>query len=368
LLQSDDVRGLDPQIIYTSPTDQDLLIRVFAFPETPNSTIGFGGSTAFVYTLEVTTGAFVDHIADADARVVPFGYNLGQTNVPIHTAATEVSPVTVTVEEGLGWAWRVPPDLTSSRVLYEGPIAVELPVVVSGHLADPNETHTVSFTATKGTKYRAEVRSKSDGFLLDSKLSIVQKTSGAELADNDDISRDRYDAGVDFSAKEDGEIEVRLSDVIDAYGPRHFYQLAIRKIKPAFELAVTADHFLVSQDKPIEITVSVARDSGFNEKIRIDATELPDGVTCQPVVSEPKGDTSKSVKLKLTAGKDSVGNGSFQIIGSEIGGDDKPKESTATASFPLRPAISLSRFWLTIPPGKSSKDSLETDSSDKAKP
>lgn len=368
LIQSDDVRGLDPQIVYRARSDQDLLIRVFAFPETPNSTVGFGGSSAFVYTMHVTTGAFVDHIADADASVVPFGYNLGQTNVPIHTGATEVTPVTVTVEEGLGWAWRAPHDLTWNRVLFDGPSPVELPIVVSGHIADPKETHSLFLSATKGTKYRAEVRSKSDGFLLDSKLSIVQKATGKELASNDDVSRGRYDAGVDFSAKEDGDIEVRLSDVLDGFGPRHFYQLSIRRIEPAFRLSVAADHFWVTQDKPIEITVSVARDSGFNDKIRIDAEELPDGVTAEPVMSEPKGGTAKSVKLKLTAGQGSTGNGSFQIIGTALDGDDKPRGKTVKTSFPLRPAISLSRFWLTVPPSKSQKDSSEKDSSDKAKP
>lgn len=368
LVQSDDVCGLDPQITYTSSSGQDLLIRLFAFPETPNSTVGFGGSAAYRYTMDVTTGAFVDHVADADEGVVPFGYNLGQSNVIVESEATEISPVTATVQSGLGWAWRAAVDPKLKRVLYTGPTSYELPVVVSGHISKPQEIHSFSFSATKGTKYRAEVRSKIDGFLLDSKLTIVHKKTDKTLASNDDVASGRYDAGVDFTANEDGEIEVRLSELLEGFGPRHFYQLSVREIEPSFRLSVSADHFLASSDQPLEIAVSVSRDSGFKGKIRITAEALPQGVTADPVISEIKGDTSKSVKLKLIAGKDSAGHGTFQILGTVLDSDDKPTEQTVAATYALRPAIALSRFWLTVPPSKKDKTSSDKKSADKAKP
>ncbi len=79
LAQTDDVRGLDPQILYQADRDGDVIVRVFAFPETPNSTIGFGGSPAFVYALELTKGAFLDHVAAVDLGVIPFGYGIEGT-------------------------------------------------------------------------------------------------------------------------------------------------------------------------------------------------------------------------------------------------------------------------------------------------
>lgn len=362
LLQSDDVRGLDPQITYTSSADQDLLIRVFAFPETPNSTVGFGGSASFVYTMDVTTGAFVDHVADGNASVVPFGHNLNQTNKLALTPATEISPVTASVASSLGWAWRSPANAKLKRVLFSGSESLELaalPIVISGHISQPKEVQSFQFAAIKGTKYRAEVRSKTDGFLLDSKLTIIEKKTGKTLASNDDVSSGRYDAGVDFSMKDDGEIEVQLSEMLEGFGPRHFYQLSIHKIEPSCQLSVSADHFSTSIDKPLEVTVTVSRDSGFKKKVRITAAGLPSGAKVDSVISEIKGDTSKSVKLKLVASKDSIGHGTFQILGTALDDDDQPTEQTMTATYALRPAVVLSRFWLTVPPLASDKDSAD---------
>ena len=62
LAQADDQRGLDPQIVYEVQRDRTLFVRLFAFPETPNSTVGFAGAATFVYEIRMTTGPFVDHV------------------------------------------------------------------------------------------------------------------------------------------------------------------------------------------------------------------------------------------------------------------------------------------------------------------
>ena len=61
LAQNDDGRGLDPQIVFSSPRGGTFLVRVFAFPATPDSTIGFAGGNDFVYRLTLTTGQLLDH-------------------------------------------------------------------------------------------------------------------------------------------------------------------------------------------------------------------------------------------------------------------------------------------------------------------
>jgi hypothetical protein len=237
-----------------------------------------------------------------------------------------------------------------NRVLPGDTLDGNLPAVLYGHFAKPNETHRYTFPVSKGTKYRAQVSSKSDGFLVDSKLTVIDQKSGKSLASNDDISRGRYDAGVDFTAAEDGVVEVAVAEMLGGFGPRHFYQLSIHPSVPQCHLSVSEDHFVGRQDKPLEITVSVTRTSGFNEKVRLVATDLPQGMTCEPVISEPKGDTSKSVKLKLIAGENASGHGVFRIVGTKLDGDDQPSADTIAASFELRSSVSVTEFWITVPP------------------
>ncbi|WP_353620906.1 serine protease [Stieleria mannarensis] len=357
LAQVDDVRGLDPQLVYRSETDQDALVRIFAFPETPNSTIGFSGSSSYVYLCELTTGPFLDHLVISGASTLPFGYNLPEPCTVDVLPATRIAPASGSIPGGLGWAWDSRPAETEIQ-LHHDDFDGTLPAVLTGHIAEPKQSHTVSFPGVKGTKYRAEVRSKADGYLLDAKLTVTEQKSGSVLASNDDLSRGNVDSGADFTAKEDGIIDVTVSDMIDGYGPRHFYQLTIRESRPECRLTLAEDHFVLPRDKPLEIPVTVERSSGFSDKLQITASGLPPGVVVENVISQPKGDTSKSVKLKLTVGEGAAGNARIQIIGTSLDSDGKPTDRTVTATFPLRPSTAPSEVWLTIPPaptdGKSS--------------
>ena len=61
LEQNHDAKGLDPRIVFEGPADGSYIVRVFAFPSTPDSTIRFAGGDAYVYRLTLTKGPFVDH-------------------------------------------------------------------------------------------------------------------------------------------------------------------------------------------------------------------------------------------------------------------------------------------------------------------
>ncbi len=230
------------------------------------------------------------------------------------------------------------------------------PVTVVGHLRNAKEIHTVQIEGQKGGKYRAEVRSKQDGFLLDSNLVIRDAKTGDQLASNDDVSRGGYDAGVDFTPKEDGPIDIELSDMVDDFGPRHFYRLLIRKVVPGFTLSVASGRFAMEPDKSLEIPVSVARVGGFAGMIKLSVQGLPDGVVVDPVISEAKGDTSKSVKLKLTSSGTTEWNGPIRIVGVEV--DDAKSETGEhrSAEFSLRPSIPIKEIWLTVVANEKKED------------
>lgn len=96
LAQQDDERGLDPQLAFTAPRAGTYLVRVFAFPATPDSSISFAGGDAFHYRLTLCTGPYLDHVfplaipAGQSVECRLFGWNL----------PPEWSPVAVTGSGG----------------------------------------------------------------------------------------------------------------------------------------------------------------------------------------------------------------------------------------------------------------------------
>ncbi|MGB7345248.1 MAG: serine protease [Pirellulaceae bacterium] len=348
ILQSEDVRGIDPQIVYQAESNQHVLLRIFAFPEVPTGTVGFAGADSFVYAIDVTTGLFVDHVLlneQGEPRL--FGTNLPAKNDLIEKLATSVSPTTVSAKDALGWAWlpaSAPIDIARIRA---GQTAKSLPVAAMGHISQRGQTDEFRFQAKKGTKYRIESWSKKFGFLLDSELTLIDVKTQKQLANNDDQTRGQYDSVLEYSAKDDAELMVQLRDLVEGFGPRHAYQLMISESTPGAELTVDADHFAIEKGKPLEISVAINRDRGFDAKVRISVSGLPTGIEAESVISEPKGATAKSVKLKLSSKTDQAFQGNFSILGVVLDKDDKPTNQKVDARFNLRPEIAVKKFWLS---------------------
>ncbi len=92
LAHNDDFHGLDPQIVFAVPKEGTYLVRTFAFPSVPDSTIRYAGGDKFVYRLTLTTGPFFDYAYPlAVSRSMPgdvdmIGWNLPATlrTLPVH--------------------------------------------------------------------------------------------------------------------------------------------------------------------------------------------------------------------------------------------------------------------------------------------
>ncbi len=362
LAQADDDRGLDPQLIYEASADTEFLLRLFAFPETPNSTIGFAGGANFNYVLKLTNAAFVDHLLPFDdvpvetLKRIPFGWNLPADPACLTFTATEVSPPLNYLADSMGWQWQ--PAISSEVGTYkfdtqllESVEPISVPLKVYGHIAEPNELDRVRIKVKAGESYRARVWSRAFGFLLDSVLRVV-KPDGSELARNDDAERSQYDAAVEFKSDIDGELVVELSDLAGSGSLRHAYALEIVESKPRVNLTIEADHFVVEAGKSIEIPVKIQRQYGYAQKLELVATNLPAGVSVEKATSEPKGDSSKSVKLKLLAAADaSTFQGPIQFIATQLEGD-KQSQAALPITHSLRGQFDLKQVWLSVTKGK----------------
>lgn len=363
IAQADDDRGIDPQLIHFAEEDRELLVRIFAFPEVPTGTIGYAGAASFVYTIRMTNDGYVDHVLPLvqplDASAVTrtaFGWNLPSEHGVHLQDATNLSPRVAHVPLSLGWQWH--PSLSHDAVVVaeaageDFATAASLPCVFSGHISEPNQTDRLRLAVKPATRYEAIVHSRSHGFPLDSVLRVMDITDRSELARNDDVARNEYDASVTFTTEKAGEVELQVSDLVDGHSPRHAYSVVIGEALPRVELTVSEEKFAIDPNGQIEIPVAIARKHGFDRELTITADALPEGIHCEPVVSQAEGDTSTAVTLKLVADKTVTYQGPFGITARPAATDDEPSPSASfAATHQLRDAVHLQTFWLTASQG-----------------
>lgn len=346
-----DQQGLDPRIEFVAPTDGRWLLRVFAFPSQPNSTIGFAGGDAYVYRLALTTGPYVDYtwplalMRGRSATVELVGWNLPdslrtRTVVPEGDAVeifdTQLANLVSVVVEGHETLVETEPNEPSA------PQAVPLPCTVSGRIVARGDIDAYAFTATKGETILLELVSRTLGFPLDGVLEVTD-AAGKSLAKVDDAGANR-DPAVTFTVPADGQYRALITDLNYQGSSRHAYRL--RATRPVPDFAVTADNhaYVVTPGKPTEITLSVARQQGFAEDIDLTIGGLPETVSAAPARSAGSGESSKSVKLVLNS------------TGAAYSGPVRITAQSAGASKLARPATwpvpglnhSLRDFWLTV--------------------
>ncbi|HEX6983873.1 MAG TPA: PPC domain-containing protein, partial [Planctomycetaceae bacterium] len=269
LAQSDDESGLDPRLVFEAPAAGTYVVRCFAFPSEPNSTIGFAGGDRFVYRLTLTTGPFLDHALplavpadESGAEVEAFGWNLTE---PVRRLRAERTPEPDRVR-----AWHPDAAETIELATASVPVLVETegagqaimpPVIVSGRIGSDGERDRYRFTAKKGQVWRVRAVARELGSPLDPVLQVLD-AGGKVLSEQDDRGRDDRDAEVSFSAPEDGEYRVSIRDLNGRGGPRSFYRLDVTEPKPDFGLTLAEDRFTVSPGKPATVAVTVTRERG----------------------------------------------------------------------------------------------------------
>ncbi len=368
IAQAEDNNGLDPQMIYTAKRAGDFYLRLFCFPETPTGTIGFAGGANFVYMLRMTIAPFLDHVQPSRSLVEnttqprAFGWSLPDAVKLEIRAATEIAPAILHSPQATGWQWL--PQMRPGRwsVGFDEQnsapeTALEPPVLFYGRIGQAKEIDRIRLKVKAGVSYRAEIVSRELGFKLDSVLRVLKSDSTTPIARNDDSGRGSFDAVVDFKTEKDEELVIEVSDLADSGSLRHAYELIVAESLATANLTVAADHFRIAIGKSVEIPISIERQSAYAQRLEIAAKNLPPGITAEKVISEPKGDSSKSVKLKLTAAADAgLYQGSIEFISTPVDDQNNPLPGSLPGphanqlpiKFTLRPQIDLTNLWLTV--------------------
>lgn len=351
LEQNDDQRGFDPRIAFASPKDGDYFVRVFAFPAAPDTTIRFSGAPTYIYRLTLTTGPFVDRLtpgavaASLPAKVRPGGWNL-----PADVGEVELPPFAAGVQPVFSDAWESTAKIlaTPSAVVVEqepnplaSPQPVETPKTLCGVIGEAKDVDAWKFAAKAGQRVSIRLAALSLGSALDAVVRMYD-AAGQKTAEVDDAPQDEFDVVMEFTAPNDGEYIVAVTDRFSHGGPGYGYVLSLAEPAPDAVLQVAADAFTVPADKPLEIPVTIERRAGFPQTLNLTVDGLPDGVTTEPVRSEQ---VDKQVKLVVTSKRTEPWTGPIRIVG-RVDGD--PREWPARVKSPLTDDW-LPHLWLTAP-------------------
>ena len=354
LAQNDDNIGRDPRIVFEAPSTGSYLVRVFAFPATPDSRIRFAGANTFVYRLTVTTGGFLDYAFPlAIGRDEPKSLEMVGWNIP---AAARRLPVPerddrdeLTVFHpsmaGTAEVRRVPfaavietePNDPTRPQMIKGSIAL------SGRINPAGDQDTFRLSLRKNDKRVFRVESRALGRPLDPVLRVLD-SSGKVLTEVDDTDRNSRDLERSFTAPADDEYRILVRDLNGEGGPRSGYLLSVFEPKPDFALTLTSDRFDLTPGKPTKIVVAIRRKDGDCGPIEIITEDLPPGITARTALSKPGDASARSVQLELSA-SDGPGSGPFRIVGRTV---REPRTSHA-ANAPIAGFVARTGWlWVTI--------------------
>jgi len=351
LAHNDDDQGLDPRIIFTAPAAGRYLLRVMAFPASPDSSIALAGGADFVYRLTLTTGPFVDHaLPVALERGKPAELLLRGWNLPPELArhALVVPPdadSAVIEHAAFANALTIPVQPMPSLIEPsdgEAPLLLQVPGMVTGTIDRPGQQDRFRFAAPKGRTFQLRAESQGWGSLLDPVLR-VERANGALLALADDSPGGR-DAALSFAAPEDGEFLAIVGDLHQRGGWRFFYELTVEPLLPDFAVNVAADAWVVDAGKTLEIPVTIERRHGFAEPIEVAAMGLPVGVASAAVTSVAGEESAKLVKLALVAGQAGAA-GPFEIVAHSRA----ERGLRVAAQAPIAGRTQRTKFlWITV--------------------
>ena len=329
--------GLDPQVMYSVPKDGTYLVRVFAFPSAPDTTIRFSGAETYIYRLTITTGGFLDH-------TIPLGIDT-QTKIV----------------EARGWNI---PDDAKSLSIHDGTafhpklansFRPKLELKSTTHLlAKPGDEVLVPFTGKKGQVLAIEAASRSLGLPVDLVIRVLDKEK-KPLA-RAEPPKLHSDTALSFTPPADGDYAVAVTDLYSAGSARHAFLLRIAPPQPDYDLTVVADRFTISPGKSMEVPVKFNRKNGYAWPVEIAVEGLPPGVKWElKPTAKPDPNAGTIVLTAEKAGQ----SGPFQVIGRDQ--HDAAMRRVAQAPLPEF-ETSTADLWFTVsdnpmspPPPKSKK-------------
>ncbi len=339
LAQEDDDSGFDPRIAFEAPADGTFHVRLFAFPATPDSTIGFAGGEAFVYRLTLTTGGFLDYAYPlAVSRASPGRVEAHGWNIPDEARQLDV------VSDGSSETARVAhPSLAGTALvrLEPHPTLVEsepndsehaqafsVPTTITGRISPARDDDVFQFEAKKDQALSFRVEARALGSPLDPVLRVTDP-AGKTQAEVDDTGQGDRDPELSFTPPSDGCFRLSVRDLHNQGGDRYVYRLTAAITEPDYQLALAADRFTLTPGKPLSLPVTIEPKNGFSNDVEVRVEGLPEGVTAEmaPTGAQPAQPVPAKGKSRRNSGRTNAKSVTLTLTA---------KEGTGPASVPIR--------------------------------
>ncbi len=346
ITQNHDYHGLDPQITFTASKDGTYVVRLFAFPANPDSSIRYSGGELYFYRLTLTTGAFLDHafplaVNTSKQNIIRLrGWNLGsstQTGMLHHVD----DQAYVYHPEASGQAymkvesWPVIDDSLAQRRSQ----SLTLPVSVTAALSKEQPAYQTRIALTKGKKVHLQALSQTIGLDVDPVL-VVTDAAGKEVH-RAAAAALHADVATSYTPTADGNYAITVSDLHGRVGWRQAFLLRIYPAEPGFSLTVDADRFTITAGKPLDIPVKIAMLEGLKESVQLKIEGLPGSVRWK-VQSTTGPEAARVITLRLES--KSPCNVNFRITGDARGATLSPQFAIANLADL---GTTTSNFWLT---------------------
>ncbi|MEZ6141266.1 MAG: PPC domain-containing protein [Zavarzinella sp.] len=311
LQQNHDHQGLDPQIAFPVAKDGQYVVRVFAFPATPSSSIRFFGSTDSVYRLSLTTGPWLDStwplaVQESKAEKV----KLIGWNIPQGTMMAPSQPAGVVSLPGGGNFATVLLENHPTLVLKTPHEPLELPVTCSCQLPENEKVVRVQFLAKPG-------RLQIDCFPGTPDRAITPTMRLLDAAQKQVIyvePRTPIDKPVLSTViRTAGQYTLEVRDLYQQASPRSSFAVRIVQPKPDFEAIIAEDHWVLPLKGQLDLAVKVEKKDGYRDPIEWKVTGLPADVGLEVLPAGKKPTDPVTIRLRA---KKAFPATTFQIVGT----------------------------------------------------
>ena len=159
----------------------------------------------------------------------------------------------------------------------------ELPCALNGVISKPGDIDYFRFKAKKGQTFDVHCYARRLGSALDSVMVLSHFNGGGIVGNDDAIGPDSY---FRFTAPEDKEYVISVTDHLGKGGPNYFYRIEFTPVKPKVVLSIPKVALFSQERQTIAVPrgnryaalISGAR-GDFGGELVIGAEGLPEGVT-----------------------------------------------------------------------------------------
>jgi hypothetical protein len=159
----------------------------------------------------------------------------------------------------------------------------ELPLALNGVISTPGDVDCFRFTAKKGQTFDVHCWARRLGSPLDPVMTLSVFNGGALLSNDDAVGPDSY---FRFTAPEDKEYVISVTDHLGKGGPTYFYRIEFTPVVPTATVSIPKVALFSQERQTIAVPrgnrmatlVSVRREN-FGGELMLAARELPTGMT-----------------------------------------------------------------------------------------